>query len=956
MALVKRFGQLVEDDSPTLKDKVDQFDLNQTPTSPFGAASVGASPDSAKMAGTPAQKLPVLKEAVQKEQTLAGQTRLQQPMQAQPADQQAQQKASQLKQLGTLSNRVQSKIEGMLQQAGQTAPQGQLQASDQALQLAMGLTPEQAAAQQPQLTQIKDKIAAYTAAPTEASLKELVDLGMPKAQVYQLTGLLETGEQATGRTIAEATANELKLSDIDVTEMGFGSLDDISQLLGQDASQMTVPQLQESVQKLQQAEFDKIEELRAQAAALPVSSARYQIIKRQLRELGDVGTTGTEQAATEAVKQIDMADTVTVGDQQFKVADLLKDDTISDVIQSYLAAPPERKDKMLPPEKFGQLRQWIENNQAALGIASSAAQAQQKAFETANTEWQAFSADTGINPEALTALGIPYDPTATVTSDQLAATKATFDATAIGQLAKDPANVPLMAAVTPDNAAMIKEWDAPTIKQSFETARNIVGDPVLQSLIGITGSDAPSFVDQQTMAQAQVLKPMADSLNKMPRGTELVQKPEFVQAIKDGHITQDWLQSKYEDALAHEEILPLITSGELTAADRDKMMENFGAKMRTYEDLKLKSEALAKAQSTGDINELLDTAIGADVDPEQLQEELERAKIAAELGDPKAQSAVDRYTKLLNPSSPEFSPTTTPLADMLKGTAGPPKRFGPSDLAPFQSQDANIDQLTRLSRDGITQEELQTLTPEALSKLYPEDGPPKLGAPPLQDAVEQLFNDTVTRAGAEDLLDLTWNWSRAGREKSVRTVLDMDLMTPEEIEAAKQQVKYTTQQLRASADLKKPSPIYDTLIKRIDEFEENAAKELKGQEQYGEMYKKAAKKKKDTEKAVATFTHKALMSTLDLKDRLQQASDKDKHKTQLAIDAYERFKKERPDFTRALVRFTEVTKALKRKPKNDIQRKQREEDQAAYDRLVKELSNIMNDKDNKKILKDAYII
>jgi len=335
MALVKRNGQLFEEkDEDTLMNRVNKVGSPVPPITSLGAQSIGASPDSAKMAGTAAQKTNAIRQAVApKEQTLAGAQRLEGPQQAGEADQQAQAKAQQLSQLGSLGTRVQNKIEGMIAQSTTNVQLGAQTANESRLAQSMGwMTQGDIEANRPQLEVLQSKIQAYSANPTEEGLADLVASGMPKNQVYSLTGLMETGEQATANSVANAMADDFTMSDLDVTEFGYDSLEQLSADLGQDVSQMTVPEFQEAIQQMQMAEFDKIDEIKAQLRALPRDSARAKQLIQQLKDLGDVGTTGTEATVQEAADAIDTADVVEIGGREMEIKDLLSDDGIYDLI------------------------------------------------------------------------------------------------------------------------------------------------------------------------------------------------------------------------------------------------------------------------------------------------------------------------------------------------------------------------------------------------------------------------------------------------------------------------------------------------------------------------------------------------------------------------------------------------------------------------------------------------
>lgn len=746
MALIKRGGALFEEE--TLKDRVDKLNLGQTPTTPLGASMAGASPDSAKMAGTAAQKQNVIKEAVQPQQTLAAAQRLEGPQQTTAQAQQAQERAAQLQRMGTMGQRVQSRINNMIAQSTQNMQMGQISADDQAIAAALGLDPQQAAAQKPQIDDINAKITAYMQNPSEDALLALTSAGLPRNQVYQLTGLLETGQQATGNAIAQAMADELTIADLDVTELGFEDMTQLNALLGQDVSGMTVPELQDAVTQLQAAEFDRAEEIRAQLASLPRGSAQAQILRRELAAMGDVGLKGAEQTVEEAAQAIDMADTVMLGGQEYKVEELLKDENISNLIQDYMDMTPEEREAILPEAQFGELRQWIEENQQALGTLKSEAEGTQAEFQEANEAWAETEAETGLSPELLNSLGevagFDFDPDRTVTSAQLEDFKQKFQDTGVGQLAMDPENRILISNLDPASMEMVREWDAPTVKKSFDTAREFQSDPFLQVLAGTTGDG--KFATAEEMAAADNMREASTKLQELSLAPEMMKNSEFVSGIQSGAISMDWLDPKYQKGLTDPRIVELVNSGELTAENRDQAFQNLDEKLARWEDVQETAAEFDAAAADDDIDAMIDAVYGYDApSAEDIAASQKEAEFAAAFnwsGAGAANEAISKQGQITNPEYlKQFSGKGASLMDALNETV-PGRPQPPTPL--YHLEDRELKNIYSVfSDDGkIDMGDLQKLDTASASAFYnTQKDPGKFGAPPIEDYLDSVVSE-----------------------------------------------------------------------------------------------------------------------------------------------------------------------------------------------------------------------
>lgn len=541
MAITRQGGTLFEETEETLKQRLEQLGLEDSAvTNQALAQSLGASPDSTKMIGTQAQKTPVLQAQAQKEQTLAGAQRLDQGrMQSSTAEQSAMLKAQQMSQLGSLSTRVQGLIESKLQGLSTAAPVSQAQVQQSALASQLSLTPEQLTRdlQDPEskASKVQASLISLTQNPTgplaEQAMKQLADLGYNERQVALM---IDTSGAVTAKNAATQLEDTVKLGDLDFTQMGFGSQEEVATMLGVPAAElanMTLPQFQEQIAKVQMDQFDQAQELKAQLAALPKGSAQRQVLEQQLRDLGQVGVKVMERKVAQTVKEIDQADKVTLGGETYSVDELLKDEKIESLIKEYIYATPERQQEMLPSEKFGDLRDWINSNQLALADLTSELSATSDAFRETQEAYATMgdlNKDISLAPDILETLGIGYDPTKAVTSAEAEAQKQALLDSNVGKAitTADPkANREIAAKLTPENTAILKDMSPAAIQDAHKYGE-LSMDATIRDLAGIPeGADFVTDADQQAAIDAAIF--IRDELDRTGN-LDWIQNPDFM--------------------------------------------------------------------------------------------------------------------------------------------------------------------------------------------------------------------------------------------------------------------------------------------------------------------------------------------------------------------------------------------------------------------------------------------
>lgn len=735
MALITRNlgGQLVQEEE-SLMDKVNNAGV-QSPVTPYGAQTMGANLDQAKMAGTPAHKDKVLRDAVSKESTLAYRQQIKAPQPVQQTEQQKQQiaKQQQIAGLGSLGQRVQQQVQSMFNQAAQQTIQPEQMINEQSIATVLGIAPDVAAAKQPEIAAATTAIQDYMKAPSEAKLANIVNnLGMKKSQVYELTGLLEDGQSATGQAVAQAMGDEVSIQDLDVTQLGFNNINELNELLGADVSSMTVPELEAEVKRVQQESASQAANLQARIASLPQGSMERKALEQELAALGDVGLRVSEQEVQEAINAIETADEITIGEETFTVGELLSDEGISDLVRAYLDADQKTKDQILPSEQYGDFRQWIDNNALALSESKAAAEATQKSFEKTQKEVDNYEAETGINAQVLKKLGL--DPNKAYTPEELKSVKENIAQTSYGKIANSKLPEGQKAQIIQtlnereDWAEQLNNWTSEQIAASYAGAQDAY-DPTLQSLLGFN-TDNP-FLNTDQLAKLDQAKNIA----ALPNASELVKNPGFSQWAMTAE-AQPWLAQDTE-ALADPDIFELARSGAITA---DELPEDWRRKLSNYDSFETKKEDIEEIPE-GDIDSLLDTLF-TNTSINDVQKWINQAQADGD------QEKVKEYSKLLDENYLRSKyGSGVSLKDALLG-ADIPKAYDPTMYAAYSPiSQAYSDGVIGTNDYDLAAKSGQTLLNNALkSGLNIELSNDEIG--------RNWVNDQLTSKAFEDLANI----------------------------------------------------------------------------------------------------------------------------------------------------------------------------------------------------------
>jgi hypothetical protein len=393
-----------------------------TPVTPQAVAAAGGTEQQAAMAGTPAQKAPVLDKAVKPQDSLATQQR-QTPAPAAPdqAAKTATEKVDRLQQLGSLGSRVQSLIEQRVTaQTQQTATQT---VNEDALKTQFANDPTKLAAARAALQTY------LTGGKTEDQLAQVAGaVGADRLAGGGLASYFTDGTAAVGAAAASNAAAAPTLGQLDLAGAGIDPAQ-LAQDLGvtpEALAAMSPTDLQSAVKAVEDRELSSVDALKAEAAS--ASPNRRAQILADLQRLDATGQAAAEVAAKGLQDQIAQAGQVTFNGKSFAVEDLLKSDEISTTIKN-AAASEQSLAELRKTEPA--LAQWITDNKSAIAAVAGEMGVAAEQFGKTQESAQALRDSYGDALKTLLPDGVPSN----ITSAQL------------GQLQQQLANDPLAKAV-----------------------------------------------------------------------------------------------------------------------------------------------------------------------------------------------------------------------------------------------------------------------------------------------------------------------------------------------------------------------------------------------------------------------------------------------------------------------------------------------------------------------------
>ena len=359
-----------------------QEGLPSAPTSPLGAAGIGASQDMAKMSGTGAQIRATIRETLKERTDVmdvmgevergASRGRFQ--------VQQIQQQLQTLGGLGSLDNRVAELVRARITASEQPVAGLANKVDDKALEDTIKLA-------NPLLTEDALATAVDKAKEGFESLRENTSksgvVALLKSIGIQATinddattlaqKLAETGiyDQATTEDIKDAMdkialdTKELKVKDLEKDDLDFDKAS-AAAVLGldvEDLDNMTLGEVKSQLAAYRSSTFTNVDELREVLDNPFSSQSQKDFARKRLAELGAVGVTSFEQKANNLQAQMEEGDTVKVGDKQVKVEEIMTDPTLRATIATALDSPEELA-KLAKSDSA--LADWVKKNAGAL--------------------------------------------------------------------------------------------------------------------------------------------------------------------------------------------------------------------------------------------------------------------------------------------------------------------------------------------------------------------------------------------------------------------------------------------------------------------------------------------------------------------------------------------------------------------------------------------------------------
>ncbi len=535
-------GQVVQTDDANEPQTTQQLaKLAGTPVAPItpvGTAAQGANPDQAKMAGTPAQKAPVLDDAVsggqqeaKPDESLATAQRTQTAREtATDTESEAAQKAAQIQQLGSLSTRVQGLINNQL--TIQQAATNQLNDAQMAT-----VSP----ALKAQWTQLISTVAAN---PTDQkSLASASDFwvknGMGTLDQFRPEDWFAKGRDTLGTQAASAVTDSINI--------GQAALDDNEKAALDTAfgagkwQEFTPAQLAQNVEQLRQNEFSKVQAIRAELAS--AEGPRRAQLLQQLADAGQIGATGVEHSVKAMASQVAAGDTVMIGGEEHKVEDLLKDDQISKLVGRMLDDPSLMAKVQESNPDFAK---WVTDNKktlADLASTSSVAQGQVESADAGKHKLADIAPGVRLSDDVMRKLDPNWDTIGAGGDVQ----------TGFFQVLKDPkvdqttrvamaTAVEAMSKSDPTQFAALQKLDATGVKNAYAYGQTLDNDTtgIVAKLTGLQGGPGNDFILDPKM-QKNILKfgAIADAFKTAGVKSTVYESPLFVQGVKSGDITAD---------------------------------------------------------------------------------------------------------------------------------------------------------------------------------------------------------------------------------------------------------------------------------------------------------------------------------------------------------------------------------------------------------------------------------
>lgn len=343
-------GQLEEvsgEEVSTLAGKLGQ----PTPSTPVGTASMGTTPDQAKMAGTPAQQAGAaaapavdIQAQAATEQTQAGAQRLRDvsKMQADAGQQAKLEKSQNLQNLGALGDRVYKMMLGGLSAGAQAGAEqnARLEVDTAGAQAALPTTatPEQKQQVADLMTQLEAAGRSGDSAQVQKLMADLTNAGVANPHTYLSGDAAAAVAKSAPELQTIGSYNQSGQLDSVAQQLGYSDFGQVSELLGISPEEMQnykLGDLNDLIQQELDKEFSQTEQLK-QAATDPNASPQMRAEARaRLQELGVVGIRASEAEVDALQQELTAGTKMNIGGQEYTMEELLGDENISSLAQSY---------------------------------------------------------------------------------------------------------------------------------------------------------------------------------------------------------------------------------------------------------------------------------------------------------------------------------------------------------------------------------------------------------------------------------------------------------------------------------------------------------------------------------------------------------------------------------------------------------------------------------------------
>lgn len=498
-----------------------------SPTTPAGAASRGASEDSAKMFGTSAQKNAAQKQILQPQQTLQQAQRERQTI---PDAQQemfsqnvAKEKLNRIKSLGGIDSQLESMIQQRITNfATQQSNQAQLQLNNTSVEaLSQGLDVANKSKLNSQLNNFKTAIERGDNILLDTALAQMSGiLGRPitKDEAMQLF-------QSAGGTLGAQAAQALTPSTITMGQLNLQELGQdpaqIEQDLGLQPGQlanMTYEQFQQAIQAAESNEYNKVQNLEAELQTA-VGARREQIL-RELGQLTQAGTTGVEAEFDRLQKEIDEGKTINVLGQQMSLDDILSSDEWSEVIENAASSEEEfNRLKASHPE----LAAWVDTNKQMLNKLKEDMSTGIGNFQETQDKYNSLRSTMG---DKLFKAVVGEDDAGFVTAQEMAEIIKKLNDNSVYKLMQTN---DYLAQKVKDNPELFKSLgllDESTLEKSIAYSQFLEGEGSgIASLLGLEPGAFPT--DKATMEKIDLLSSIPTDITARPEFQQLYNRHKF---------------------------------------------------------------------------------------------------------------------------------------------------------------------------------------------------------------------------------------------------------------------------------------------------------------------------------------------------------------------------------------------------------------------------------------------